>query len=368
MKEGITAAGKIILGLIGALLLLAVLASGYFVVANKLTKSDVSDYASRTGADYNTGIHGAIYIPSDAYNAWQMYEKYDEAEIDRDLGYAESIGLNAIRVFTSYEYWLEEPEQFFSKFEHLITCAWQHGIRLLPVLFEDCGVDNTEEARKADTDETGFCVCSPERAVQKNRDRYGEVDGYIDAFMERYGNDERLLAIEVMNEPHILSGNIGFAKYALKRVRAFGGSVPLSMGQLTIFHNLLFAGRLDIYQYHDNYPSSEIRLILEMTLGNFFRNLTGRPHWLTEWQRVRLSGGGWGKAEIPESDKTPDLASLAGVIREYEVCDFFWSLMVKEAYLPTQRLNGTFNGLFYPDGSVYSEADREAVALPGADS
>ena len=352
---------KIIAGIIGIVLALLVLSGVWFIIANAINKSDVTEYAARTGADYNTGIHGAIYVPANAYNAWQMYRDYDESEIDRDFSYAESTGLNAIRVFTSYEYWLDDPDSFFDKFEHLVICGESHGIRLLPILFEDCGVDNTPENREADTDETGFCVCSPERSVQKNKNRFSEVDGFIDAFMLRYGNDERLLAIEVMNEPHILSGNLGFANYALKKVRSYEGTVPITMGQLTIFHNILFAGKLDIYQYHDNYPSSQGRLVFEMKLANFFQKITGRPHWLTEWQRVRLSGGGWGSADIPEEDKTPDLASLAGVVKENNVSNFFWSLMVKKAYLPTQRLNGTFNGLFYEDGSVYSETDLEAI-------
>lgn len=44
----------------------------------------------------------------------------------------------------------------------------------------------------------------------------------------------------------------------------------------------------------------------------------------------------------------------------------FWCLMVKPAYLQTQRLNGTFNGLFQEDGSVYSREDYLAIA--GADA
>ena len=36
--------------------------------------------------------------------------------------------------------------------------------------------------------------------------------------------------------------------------------------------------------------------------------------------------------------------------------------MIKPAYLPAQRPNGTFNGLFHEDGSVYSIEDFLAVA------
>jgi hypothetical protein len=36
--------------------------------------------------------------------------------------------------------------------------------------------------------------------------------------------------------------------------------------------------------------------------------------------------------------------------------------MIKRAYLPSQRANGTVNGVFWPDGSVWSLADARAIA------
>jgi len=36
--------------------------------------------------------------------------------------------------------------------------------------------------------------------------------------------------------------------------------------------------------------------------------------------------------------------------------------MVKKAYLPPQREKGTINGLFWPDGSVWSLKDARAIA------
>ena len=356
---------KILLKVIGILLgiLLAVLLLGsiYFIAANRLSTTTVYTYAQETNANYDSGITGAIYVPSNAYNAYQMWRDYSEEETDRDLSLAQSAGLNGLRVFTSYEYWLEDPAGFITKFEDFVTRAETYGIRIMPILFEDCGVDNTEENRNASTDADGFCVCSPCRAIQHDSTRFQEVDEYVNAFMAVYGSDTRLLAIEIMNEPHLLSGNIDFAQYALKLCRAKGGSVPLTMGQLTIFHNILFAGQLDIYQYHDNFPNATWRMDAECKIGNFFAWAAGRPQWLTESQRVRTSGGGWGAASIPEGDKTPDYSSLAPTIKENNVCSFFWCLKVKPAYLPTQRANGTFNGLFYEDGTPYSAADLSAI-------
>ena len=48
-------------------------------------------------------VKGAVYFPARAYNAYQTYDFFDRNEIERDFSYAESVGINALRIFTSYE-------------------------------------------------------------------------------------------------------------------------------------------------------------------------------------------------------------------------------------------------------------------------
>jgi hypothetical protein len=88
----------------------------------------------------------------------------------------------------------------------------------------------------------------------------------------------------------------------------------------------------------------------------------GRPVWITEWQRLRPAGNGWNQHKLPQNELFPDFASLAPHVRKAEIGNYFWSLMVKPAYLTPQRNIGTINGLFYEDGSVYSLADARAIA------
>src|SRR5690625_2053196 len=54
---------------------------------------------------------GAIYIPARAFNTWQQWKHYDQEEIERDFGYAASLRLNALRVWMSYDYWVENPKR-----------------------------------------------------------------------------------------------------------------------------------------------------------------------------------------------------------------------------------------------------------------
>lgn len=49
-------------------------------------------------------ITGANYIPANAINQLEMWqaETFDPNTIDRELGWAQGIGFNTMRVFTSY--------------------------------------------------------------------------------------------------------------------------------------------------------------------------------------------------------------------------------------------------------------------------
>ncbi len=313
-------------------------------------------------SSYFSGIRGAVYFPSRAYNPYQTWRDLNPDEIARDFGYAQDAGLNALRMFVSYEFWLEQPDTFFERFEKVISLSAEYGIRIMPVLFEDCGADNTPENRVNRDPHTAVCVCSPCRAVQKDPARWVEVHAFVDAFMRGYGSDTRLLAIECMNEPHWESGNVPFARHIVKLARSYQGTVPLTIGCITLWHTLYFGDDLDIYQYHHNFPCSTEDLRRVIKDASTVQELTGKPCWLTEWQRVREAGPGWDTAVIPQEYTVPALATLAPTVYQNASGSFFWSLMVKPAYLMAQRPNGTYNGLFHEDGSVYSLEDYQAIA------
>ena len=313
---------------------------------------------------YFNNVKGAMYFPARAYNAWQTWHDFDPEEFDRDFSYAEDAGINALRMFVSFEYWLEEPERFWEKFEQSVVISQKHGIRLMPALFEDCGADNTLERRTDRNPLTAVAVRSPETAIQQNPARWAEVHPFVEAFFARYANDSRLLAIEVMNEPNENSGNIPFAQHLLKLSRALSGSVPLTMGSMIMLHNLYYydVNDLDILQYHDNFPPNPQVEATEMWEAKFVQDHYHKPCWLTEWQRTRVTGPGWDVPVIPQEDVPPALATLAPVVYGSGMGSFFWCLMLKPAYLMQQRMNGTFNGLFHEDGSVYSLEDYQAIA------
>jgi hypothetical protein len=306
-------------------------------------------------------IRGAVYIPARAFNAAQMWRHYDGAEVRRDLGYARTVHLNALRVWVSYEHWRMEPDRFARAFEDFLAAAAERGLGVLPSLFENCGVPPTEANLWNADLRTAMCVQSPDRdEVMRRPERWGAPGEFVDWFMGRHGDDARLVGVEVVNEPG--PATAAFARAMFRRAAARRGRVPLTIGSVSLPDNAWFLDLgMDTLQYHDNFPPSVEDLRRGLDRAVELAGIVEKPVWLTEVQRVRTVSG-WGDQPVPAAELGPDLASVLPAVREYAVGWFFWSLMLKPAYLPPQRAKGTINGLFHEDGAVWSLADARAVA------
>lgn len=323
--------------------------------------------AAQVRRDDPAAIRGAIYVPSSAYNAPQMWRDFDEAQTSRDLDDAKAIHLNALRVWASYEYWKTNPDRFGSEFDRFLAISRQHGIRILVSLFENDGVAPTAANMWTKDPARAFAIQSPGRAIAAGPEAgWEQPRQFVQWFMKRYGNDDRLLAIEIMNEPNEAGGKgatVPFAKSMFVTAKSLQRSVPLTVGTnlIEIAKDFVPLG-LDVIEFHDNYPASVGELRDRIRQAIAYGKSTRLPVWLTEWQRVRPGGSGWGQEKVKQADTGIDYASVAPVVREYPIANFFWSLMVKRAYLKVQRFKGTVNGLFWPDGSVASLRDARAIA------
>lgn len=313
--------------------------------------------------DYFNNIRGAVYIPAKAYNAFQMWQDYSSEETGRDMGYAKSVGLNSLRIWVSYEYWKRDRDGFTEKYNDFLNRAHARGMRIMPSLFEHCGVEPSEAALQDRNPETALAVRSPAAEIVKEPVLWGEPLKFVQWFMDNYRDDERLLAIEVMNEPDFEDNYLGFAKAMLIKADQSRGRIPLTMGSIKLNYNLFFMNYgLDILQTHHNFPQSQDDFLEVLKEAGEVQRITEKPVWLTEWQRIRTGGTGWNGEALESPELVPDLASLAGMVKESGLGSFFWSLMVKPAYLPPQRKIGTFNGLFHEDGAVYSLEDARAIS------
>src|SRR5216110_2513237 len=70
-------------------------------------------------------INGANFTPSTTINQLEMWQAdtFDPKTIDRELGWAESLGFNTMRVFLHNLLWAQDPKGFLSRMDQFLTIA-----------------------------------------------------------------------------------------------------------------------------------------------------------------------------------------------------------------------------------------------------
>src|SRR5690554_1539854 len=92
-------------------------------------------------------LRGANFIPSTAINQLEMWQKetFDPKTIDRELGFAQEIGLNSMRVYLHHLAWKIDPEGFKNRMNEYLDIASKRNISTLFVFFDDCWVPTYKE-------------------------------------------------------------------------------------------------------------------------------------------------------------------------------------------------------------------------------
>jgi len=83
-------------------------------------------------------LRGCNFIGSDCatrIDQWQSYGREDRMVVaDRELGLAEEIGFNTVRLIVDFEVWLQEPESYMSVLEEYISLCAKHKQYVMIVL------------------------------------------------------------------------------------------------------------------------------------------------------------------------------------------------------------------------------------------
>jgi len=149
---------------------------------------------------------GANYIPSTAINELEMWqaETFDPDRIDTELGWAESIGMNTMRVFLHDLLWSADPAGFRKRIDQFLTISSKHGIRPMFVLFDSCWDPfphlGRQRAPKPGIHNSGW-VQSPGANALKDPGQYGRLEAYVKGVVGAFGKDRRVVAWDVWNEP-----------------------------------------------------------------------------------------------------------------------------------------------------------------------
>ena len=164
--------------------------------------------AARANAwyDQQPWLVGANYVPSDAINELEMFQDatFDAALNDKELGMAEAIGMNTMRVFLQDQFWLSNPQAARSRIDEFLSIAAKHNIRPILVLFDSCWDPNPRLGPQhppiPGIHNSGW-VQSPGKERLMNPAVEPELKAYVTGVVGTFAQDRRVLAWDVWNEP-----------------------------------------------------------------------------------------------------------------------------------------------------------------------
>jgi len=156
---------------------------------------------------------GANFIPSDAINELEMFQAatFNPALNDKELGMAESIGMNTMRVFLQDQLWKQDPEGFKKRLNDFLAICAKHHIRPLLVLFDSCWETNPKLGPQhppiPGIHNSGW-VQSPGKERLQDRRVEPELKAYVEGVVGAFAIDDRVLGWDVWNEPQNNGGDV----------------------------------------------------------------------------------------------------------------------------------------------------------------
>src|SRR5437667_1649340 len=149
---------------------------------------------------------GSNYIPATAINELEMWQAdtFDAARIDQELGWAESIGLNVMRVFLHDLPWQQDAAAFKRRIDAFLDIAARHRIGILFVLFDSCWDPDprlgAQHAPKPGVHNSGW-VQSPGAKALQDPTQYARLEAYVKGAIGAFAADRRVVAWDLWNEP-----------------------------------------------------------------------------------------------------------------------------------------------------------------------
>jgi Glycosyl hydrolase family 10 len=149
---------------------------------------------------------GANYIPANAINELEMWqaETFDTGQIDKELGWAESIGMNTMRVFLHDLLWKQDSKGYQARIDAFLSIADKHKIKPMLVLFDSCWDPFPQLGKQRDpkpgVHNSGW-LQSPGADALKDPKSYPRLEAYVKGVVGAFANDQRILAWDVWNEP-----------------------------------------------------------------------------------------------------------------------------------------------------------------------
>ena len=318
---------------------------------------------------------GCNFTPSTAGNQLEMWqpETFDPETINRELGWAADLGMNAIRVYLHDLLFEADSKGFLNRIDQVLEIADKHKIGMIPVLFD--GVWNTcpelgPQPEPVPNLHNSIWVQSPGAAILHNPEQWVTLRPYVIKVFERFGEDSRVLAWDLFNEPDQMDRTTieagtrdlkienaaGLLTEVFNWARSTQPSQPLTAGiweynsDLTPVKNSFTSIALeksDIISFHHYGPEKDLATIIN-SLQRY-----QRPLICTEWL-ARSEGSTVDNLQIFSDQKVG--AINWGLVDGRTQTRFPWRSWWEEV----DEEEPWFHELLHLDGTPYSEHETSA--------
>jgi hypothetical protein len=322
---------------------------------------------------------GSNYIPNDAINQLEMWQaqSFDAKQIDKELGWAEDMGMNTMRVFLHDLVWQEDPTSFRQRIEKFLEISSSHHIKPLFVLFDSCWDPNPRLGLQhppiPGVHNSGW-VQSPGAEGLKDPVQEGRLKAYVMGVIGAFANDSRVLGWDLWNEPSNSNGGsyrqqepknkVQFVEALLPKVFSWARdshpSQPLTTGVWDIdFENATPLTKIqqiqlensDVISFHNyGWPESLEKEILFLQKFN-------RPLICTEY--MARSAGSTFDTVLPLAKKYKVGAINWGFVAGKTQTYYPWDSW-RHPYILDQP-TVWFHEVLYPDGRPYRQAEVKLI-------
>ena len=315
----------------------------------------------------NKWITGANYIPANAINQLEMWqaETFSPEQIDKELGWAQGIGFNTMRVFLHSLAYKQDKEGFKKRVADYLGIADRHGIKTMFVFFDDCWNKIPKVGRQPDpkpgTHNSGW-MQDPGQAASSDTTKFPELEVYVKDVMTTFKTDKRILLWDLYNEP----GNNGkrdsslpLVKAVFSWARAVNPDQPISIGLWAWDYEKLNQYQLqnsDVVTYHDYEDAQWHQRVIELL------ETSGRPLICTEYMaRTRNSRF----SNILPLLKAQNVGAINwGFVSGKTNTIYAWDTPIADGSQPIEW----FHDIFFADGKPYREDEVNLIKKLNAQS
>lgn len=305
-------------------------------------------------------IIGANFLPSTAINQLEMWQTdtFDPSTIDKELGWAQSIGFNTMRIFLHSLAWKQDPGGFKKRVDMVLSMAEKHEIKTILVFFDDCWnktpSEGKQSAPKPGVHNSGW-VQDPGQEQYADVNAFPALEKYVKDVLQDHKHDTRVLMWDLYNEPgnsDKKESSYPLLTQVFKWAREVNPDQPITAGIWAWDFEKLNEFQVqnsDIVTYHDYEDEQWHKRVIQLLKTN------GRPLVCTEYMaRTRNSRF----SNILPLLKTERVGAINwGLVSGKSNTIYAWDTPIENGEQPIEWFHDVFN----PNGEPYRQDEVNLI-------